>query len=331
MGEIPIHGLGDAGGEGLDRLPAELAVDLGAINGVAAVVAGAIGDVGDLGLVRLAVGARGLLPEQGADRLHDLDVRFFVHPADVVGLAGAALVQHEPDGAGVVLDIEPVADLHAVTVDRQRFALEGVEDHQRDQLFGEVVGTVVVRAVGRQRGEAVGVLVGADEVVAGGLGGGVGGVGFEVVVFGEGRSTQRERAVDLVGGDVEETEGGLPRLGQPGPVLFGAIEQAERTGDVGLDEGLGRVDGAVHVRLGGKIHHGVDRMVGEELRDQRGIADVAVGENIARVTGEVGEIRRGARVGERVEVDELGEGRALFSEALADEIAADEAAAAGDE
>jgi hypothetical protein len=79
-----------------------------------------------------------------------------------------------------------------------------------------------------------------------------------------------------------------------------------------------------------KLTIGVDRVVGEELRDERGVADVAVGENVARVAGEVGEVRRVAGVGEGVEVDELCERGALFGEALADEIGADEAAAAGD-
>jgi hypothetical protein len=90
-------------------------------------------------------------------------------------------LEHEPDGASVVLDVEPVADLHAVAIDGEIFPLKGIEDHQRDELFREVIRAVVVRAVGRQRGESVGVLVGADEVVAGSLGGGVGRVGSKGV------------------------------------------------------------------------------------------------------------------------------------------------------
>ena len=74
----------------------------------------------------------------------------------------------------MVFDVEPVADLLAVAVNGERFPLEGVEDHQRDQFFGKVIRAVIVGAVGRDRGQMISVLKGADDVVAGGLGGGVG-------------------------------------------------------------------------------------------------------------------------------------------------------------
>ncbi len=45
--EIPLHGLPDAGLEGLGRFPAEFAFELTGVDGVASVVAGAVGDVGD--------------------------------------------------------------------------------------------------------------------------------------------------------------------------------------------------------------------------------------------------------------------------------------------
>ena len=47
LSRLPLHGLADAGMEGLRRAPAELALDLARVDGVAAVVAGAVPDVGD--------------------------------------------------------------------------------------------------------------------------------------------------------------------------------------------------------------------------------------------------------------------------------------------
>lgn len=71
-------------------------------------------------------------------------------------------------------------------------------------------------------------------------------------------------------------------------------------------KGLG-IDGAVDVRLGREIDDGVDLVFGQEAGDEGGIADIAVRENVARVVCEVGEVGRVAGVGERVEVDELGQ------------------------
>ena len=160
--EVPVDGFFDAGVEVFLGGPAELVADFGAVDGVAAVVAGAVGDVGDLRVVRFAVGARGAFVEDRADAVNDFEIRAFVEAADVVGFAGAAFGEGEPDGGGVVFDVEPVADLLAVAVDGEGFSFEGVENHQGDEFLGEVEGAVIVGAVGRDRGEAVGVLEGAD-------------------------------------------------------------------------------------------------------------------------------------------------------------------------
>ena len=165
MVEIPAHGLAQAALERLLGPPAELALDLARVDRVASVVAGPVGHVLDQAEVR-ALGIGPHLVEQGADGLDDLDVRLLVPAADVVGLADPAARQHLADRGAVVLDVEPVAHLHAVAVDRQRLAGEGVDDHQRDQLFGEVIGPVVVAAVGGEHRQAVGVVPGPHQVVA---------------------------------------------------------------------------------------------------------------------------------------------------------------------
>ena len=60
------------------------------------------------------------LPVSASTLLHDLDVRQRPVAADVVDLAVAALLQHRQNAAAVVFDVQPVAHLHAVAVDRQR-------------------------------------------------------------------------------------------------------------------------------------------------------------------------------------------------------------------
>ena len=46
----------------------------------------------------------------------------------------------------VILHIQPVPDVQALAVHRQGLVVQGVGDHQGDQLLGEVVGPVVVGA-----------------------------------------------------------------------------------------------------------------------------------------------------------------------------------------
>ena len=157
------------------------------VDGVATVVAGAILDVGDLLLVRLAVSAWAEFVEDGAQGMDDVEVGLFVPAADVVNLAHLARLKDAVDGAAVVFHIEPVADLLAVAVNGQRLAGQGIVDDQRDELFREVVGAVVVGAVGGEYRQAIGVVVGTHQVVAGGLARGVRAVGFVAMGLGERR------------------------------------------------------------------------------------------------------------------------------------------------
>ena len=177
-------------------------MDLAGINCVAAVVAGAVFDVGDLvNVASTCFGAQ--LIKQTADGFDDVDVGFFVPAADVVDLARFAGFQYAPDSAAVVAYIQPVSYLHAIAINRQRFASQRVDNHQRNELFGEVQRAIVVAAVGGEHRQAVGVVVGAGQMVAGGFAGAVGAVGLIGFGFGEWGIICSERAINFVRRDVQ--------------------------------------------------------------------------------------------------------------------------------
>jgi hypothetical protein len=224
----------------------------------------------------------------------------------------------------VVLDIEPVADVQALPVDRDRLARERVQDDDGDQLFGEVEGAVVVGAVGHHHRQAVGFVPGAHEVVGAGFRGGVGAVGGVGRVFGE-LSRRAEGAEDLVGRDVVEAEGGGPPLA--GPVGAGGFQHLEGAHHVGLDEGARAVDRAVDMAFGGEVHHGIGSVFREDAVERGAVADVGLFKGVAgavRDLRHVGEVRS---VGQRVEVHDL----VALPDRVADDRRADEAGAAGDE
>ena len=301
--QVPLHRLADAALEGLGRFPAQLALDLARIDRVTPVMAGAVGDVGDLRGVAGTICPGPQLVQQRADRADDFDVGLFVPAAHVVGLAQLAGLEYPADRAAVVLDIEPVAHLHAVAIDRQGFAGQCVDDHERDEFFGEVVGAVVVGAVGGEHRQAVGVVPGAHQVVAGGLAGGIRAVGFVAVGFGKGRFALGQRAVDLVGADMQEAKARLVRVGQSAPVAAHRFKQVKRADDVGLDEFARAMDGAVDVAFGGKVDDRARTVLGQQLRQQRTVADVALHKGVAWVVLQAGQVFQVAGVGELVQVE----------------------------
>ena len=89
--EVPLHGEREADLEGVLRRPAELGVELRAIDGVAEIVAGPIGDEGDELAVRRPPVRGASRSIEVADRGHDIDVAALGIAADVVGLARRGL------------------------------------------------------------------------------------------------------------------------------------------------------------------------------------------------------------------------------------------------
>ena len=72
------------------------------------------------------------------------------------------------DRAAMVDNMQPIANLHAVAVDRQRFALHAVMDHQRNQLLGKLIWAIVIRAAcDVQRHAECFVICAADKIRAG--------------------------------------------------------------------------------------------------------------------------------------------------------------------
>ncbi|MNY21115.1 hypothetical protein D3C86_1546370 [compost metagenome] len=135
---------------------------------------GAIGDIGDLVGVALTVAARAQLVQDAANRRHDVDVLALCVAADVVGLTRAALFKNSLKRASVIVHEQPVPHITPVAIDGQGLAVQGANDDQRDQLFGEVIGAIVVGAVGHQHRQAVGVPPGAHQMVRARLRCGVG-------------------------------------------------------------------------------------------------------------------------------------------------------------
>ena len=306
---VPGDGLIEPLGEvRVPGLPAQLAAELAAVDGVAAVVAGAVAH---------PVEVVGVLAHGNEDGAQDVDVVLLAVGADEVGLAVAAAGEDVPDGARVVLGVDPVADVLAVAVELGALAVDDVGDLARDELLDVLERAVVVRAVGDRGRKAVGAGPGAHEHVGARLGGAVRRGRVVRGLLGEARRVvEREVAVDLVGGDVVVAD----------TVLADGLQQAEGALDVGAQEGLGVRDGVVVVGLRGVVHDGV--VARDDAVQQRGVADVADDE-LHAVGGQPRDVLGVAGVGQLVQDGDV-DARVVVHHVV-HEVAADEAAAARDD
>lgn len=309
VGDVPVDGgLEPLGEVGVGRPPAELALELRAVDGVAAVVAGAVGD---------PVEVLGVAPHGRKYHAQDGDVVPLAVGADEVGLPHLALGEDVPDGRGVVLGVDPVSDVLAPPVELGADAVYDVRDLPGDELLHVLVGPVVVGAVGDRGAQAVGAGPGAHEHVGAGLGARVRAARVVRRLLGElGRVVERQVAVDLVGGDVVVADA----------VFADGLQQAEGALDVGAQERLRVGDGVVVVGLGGVVDDGV--VARHQLIEQPGVADVAHDE-LNAVRRQPGDVLGVAGVGQLVQDGDV-DARVVVDHVV-HEVAADEAAAARDD
>ena len=271
-------------------------------------MAGAVGD---------PVEVLGVLSHRLEDHAEHGDVVLLPVGADEVGLPRAAAGQDVPDGRGVVLGVDPVADVLAAAVELGADAVDDVRDLARDELLHVLVGAVVVGAVGDRGAKPVGAGPGADQHIGGRLGARVRRGRLVRRLLGElGGVVEREVAVDLVGGDVVVADA----------VFAHGLQQAEGSLHVGAEERLGVGDGVVVVALCGVVHDGV--VAGDQLIEQGGVADVAHDE-LHAVGGQPGDVLGVAGVGQLVQDGDVDVG--VVVDHVVDEVAADEAAAARDD
>ena len=157
--------------------------------------------------------------------------------------------------ACMVFDIEPVANILTVAINRDRCTQHSFANDRGDQFLAILPRPVIIGAICDDSGQAIGSLPGPGEMVAGGLAGRigrgrfVGGVLVKQVILGA------EVAEHFIGGHMDEPE--PLRRASIAPMRERGFKQAERAVDIGLHECAGAIDRAINMSLGGEMNHRV--------------------------------------------------------------------------
>ena len=290
-----------------------------AIDSIAHIVTGAVGDISD----KIVVGAIGATEEtvDGADKdLDDIDIFPFVEATDVICFGDSTAVENSVDSAGVVDDIEPVANVVALTIDRERLTMTYIIDEQRYKFFWKLIGAVVVGAVGDDSGQAISVVECAHEMVAGSLRSAVRAVrhifkvlGKEVVaidlmgreVAGEAFGVRKlESAIDLVGTDMIEAFA-LEFFGARLPIEFSSLQHRECTHHIGTCEGKRVLDRAVDMAFGSEMDNTIDVSLRHQSENSVEVAHIGFDERIVRLILDVLKVSEVAGIGKFIDVDDV--------------------------
>ena len=145
--------------------------------------------------------------------------------------------------------------------------------------------------------------------------------------FGKRGFVLRQRAIHLVGRDMQKAKACFLSRRQCRPVTAHRFEQTEGADDIGFNELARSVNGTVDMTLSGKVDHRTGLVGLQQLRDQIGIANVALHKDVVRVALQAGQGFQIARVGQLVQIDHSFRG---LSQPIQNKIGANEAGTAGD-
>ena len=84
------------------------------------------------------------LIHQVANHPTDSDVGPFVIAANVISFADLAATNYSVNTRAMILNIEPVTDIAAITIDRYPALILASCNHSRDKFFGVLIGAIVV-------------------------------------------------------------------------------------------------------------------------------------------------------------------------------------------
>ena len=163
--QIPAHRLLDTLLKLKARLPAQLLLKLRRVDGVAHVVAQTVRHVGYQVHILTFLAAQQTV-HRVDHHLDDVNVLPLVEATDIIGFRNLPVVEDDVNSPRVVFHVQPVANVLALAIHRQRLAVADVVDEQWYQLLRKLVRAVVVRAVRYDGRHAVRVVVRTHKVVA---------------------------------------------------------------------------------------------------------------------------------------------------------------------
>ena len=119
------------------RFPSECSLDLCSIDRIALVVSWTISDEFDK---RLA------FSHLGYEYFRDLEIRVFIVSSDIIDTATLSTGKYFPHGFAVIDDVEPVADVRAISIEGNGLIVFQEVDEMWDQFLMILMWSIVIRA-----------------------------------------------------------------------------------------------------------------------------------------------------------------------------------------
>src|SRR6056297_2456207 len=123
--------------KGMGWFPTQLGCYFGIVECISSVMAGSVFDMLDQ-VFRLA--------QHTDNQFDNFHIGFFVVPPNIVYPAVSSPMKNCINGSAMIINVNPVSYLHAVSIHRKFFFLNAIVYHKRNQFFRELVWAEIVAA-----------------------------------------------------------------------------------------------------------------------------------------------------------------------------------------
>src|SRR5215469_408057 len=129
IGKIPLDRLSQPSLKALLGPPPQFSLNLSCVNRISAIVSRPVFNKGDELRVRAKLRLRNQLIKQTAQRLYDFKIAALISSANVVRLPHPAVFEHSLKRTAMIKHKQPVTNLLAIPVNRQRLTFESIRNH----------------------------------------------------------------------------------------------------------------------------------------------------------------------------------------------------------
>ena len=81
------------------------------------------------------------------NHLDNIYVLPLVETANIISLCDFAFMENQVNGTSMVFNIQPIANILTLAINRQRFTVKDIVDKERNELFRKLVRTVIIGTV----------------------------------------------------------------------------------------------------------------------------------------------------------------------------------------
>ena len=94
-----------------------------------------------------------------------IDILPFVKTADIIGIPDFPFMKNQIDSPCMIFDKQPIPDIFSFSIHRERLIMTNIINKQRNQFFGKLIRTVVIRTIRDLYRQTVSIVISPDKMI----------------------------------------------------------------------------------------------------------------------------------------------------------------------